>query len=431
MNQAALTIVVEIPGAERASLLSELTSIQREVRGGRTRAAQGARFPFADLTTVHFARFVVLDPPAPRPPDTEPDGPRLVFATVHDGSRDQHLDELVAVAGEGLLSVFSLCDKTLQRDRLREFLTRRVVESKTFWGGHRGRSVGQIRAESRLHDELDWALGPSSGRLSSDPFAEALDFVRGRADLRWALSPPDPTRLPWYRKALLLGTFLLCGFARLWMLLLVPWLRALELRDARNARKQKQEDPVTAREEERAHKRSLLADEDRHVQNQMTAITDVKPGFVRLRALCAVLWVLDFLGRFLWDNGTLAGIRTIHFARWFLVKQGRKCRLVFLSNYDGSWENYLGEFVDRAASGLTGVWSNTDGFPETRWLICGGARRELRFKRWVRQRQVETQVWYSAYPDLSVANVQNNSEIRRGLSGLRGFEERQAWLRRI
>jgi hypothetical protein len=136
---------------------------------------------------------------------------------------------------------------------------------------------------------------------------------------------------------------------------------------------------------------------------------------VRFATLYVVLRVVDFLGRYYWDHGALHGIRTIHFARWFLVEQGRGRRLIFLSNYDGSWENYLGDFIDQAASGLTGIWSNTIGFPDAKWLILAGARRELKFKRWVRRCQIKTQVWYSAYPHLSVANVQNNSMIRRGL----------------
>ncbi len=44
--------------------------------------------------------------------------------------------------------------------------------------------------------------------------------------------------------------------------------------------------------------------------------------------------------------GKLGEISTIHFARWISIDHGQ--RLLFLSNYDGSWTNYLGDFRDEA-----------------------------------------------------------------------------------
>ena len=54
-----------------------------------------------------------------------------------------------------------------------------------------------------------------------------------------------------------------------------------------------------------------------------------------------------------------------------MIDNGR--RLLFLSNFDGSWENYLDDFIDKASIGLTGVWSNTLKFPRTYFLVLGGA----------------------------------------------------------
>lgn len=428
MDQAALTVVVPIEG-ELAPLRALLLTIEEGVRERRL-GGEGAPFPFADLATVHFARFVVIDRPATRPGAP----PLLVFATSHDGSRARHLRELVAVAGDALERVFSLCDKRLSgagSDRLLAFLERHSVGCNAFYVGHRGRSVSQILNESRLRLELESALGRAGGHLCREPFEEALRCVSEREDLRWALSPPDPTRLPWHSRALRLlafglGALALAPVLAVWLLC----IRALERRDARRSPEHSEEELQKEREAVRDRKRSLLLDEDLGVQNQMTAVADLKPGFdvLRLATLRGVLWAVDFLARALWD-GSLNGIQTIHFARWFLVEQGGMQRLVFLSNYDGNWESYLGQFIDDAASGLTAIWSNTVGFPKAKWLIGSGARRERKFKRWVRSRQIRTQVWYSAYPDLSVSNVQNNSKIRRGLQGLRGLEERREWLR--
>jgi len=216
--------------------------------------------------------------------------------------------------------------------------------------------------------------------------------------------------------------------------LLAVWalcIRALERHEARKAKRYSREELLEAHDKLLDHKRTLIEAEDIAVQNQMSAVTDVKPGWLRLVTLRAVLRLVDFLARNWWDRGALNGIPSIHFARWFLIEQGGRHRLVFCSNYDGSWENYLGQFIDEAASGLTGIWSNTLGFPAARWLFLRGARREREFKNWVRSRQIRTQVWYSAYPDLSVEDVWNNSAIRRDLQGVRGLGRKREWLRRV
>ena len=101
--------------------------------------------------------------------------------------------------------------------------------------------------------------------------------------------------------------------------------------------------------------------EDRVVQNQLSHVVAVKPGFVRSFILKRVLSAIDALARYYFVHGRLGTIGSIHFARWVFIDDGK--RFLFFSNYDGSWESYLGDFIDLAAIGLTGVWSNTVGFP--------------------------------------------------------------------
>ena len=59
--------------------------------------------------------------------------------------------------------------------------------------------------------------------------------------------------------------------------------------------------------------------------------------------------------------------------------------------------------------------------------------RQPSFKAFLRNRQLPTQIWYSAYDDLSTANIENNAAIRAGLAGAgaptRGQAE--AWLARL
>jgi hypothetical protein len=106
----------------------------------------------------------------------------------------------------------------------------------------------------------------------------------------------------------------------------------------------------------------------------------------------------------------------------------KRHRLLFFSNYDGSWESYLGEFIDRASSGLTAVWSNTVDFPRSRFLIGAGARDEEAFKQWTRDHQIATQVWWSGVPASTVRNVRDDIWVRRRLLRPLPDDEAMQWL---
>jgi hypothetical protein len=160
------------------------------------------------------------------------------------------------------------------------------------------------------------------------------------------------------------------------------------------------------------HVANLEAEEDEQLQNHLASLTVVKPGAFRRLTLRLVLWVVNLRARTL-VHGTLSGITSIHFASWTLIDGGR--RLLFFSNYDGSWASYLDEFIDRAAPGLSAIWSNTVGFPATDLLVLGGASDEDAFKAFARASQRAAVVWYSAYPNLSVQQIDGNSTLREGL----------------
>ncbi|MEO8926909.1 MAG: hypothetical protein ABI306_07065 [Caulobacteraceae bacterium] len=181
------------------------------------------------------------------------------------------------------------------------------------------------------------------------------------------------------------------------------WLRRLERADP------SQDAPPI----DLAGQTAMARAEDRTVQNHMISLVHVKPGPLRAVLIRAGLWGLGFYLRVTARDGYLATMRTIHFAHWALVGNGG--RLMFHSNYDGSWESYLDDFIEKANVGLTLAWTNAVGFPPTRFLIFDGAARGRRFKAWARHSMIESQFWFSAYKAFTVNQIERQARLAEGL----------------
>jgi hypothetical protein len=159
---------------------------------------------------------------------------------------------------------------------------------------------------------------------------------------------------------------------------------------------------------------SLRKREDLGAQNHFVSVTDIKPGRLRALTLRIVLCTTHYLAQMLYDRRGLAGIPSIHFARWQILQGGR--RLLFAANYDGGWGGYLGDFVAFAAYGINAIWGNTGGFPRPFYLFADGVTDEQRFKFYARATQVETLLWFRRYPHLTVAAIKRNAAIRDELA---------------
>jgi deferrochelatase/peroxidase EfeB len=170
----------------------------------------------------------------------------------------------------------------------------------------------------------------------------------------------------------------------------------------------------------------IMARENQCMQNHLAGVSTLKPGWLRRLTLRLALWVVGALAAYRSRPGFLSNIGTIHFARWILLPGTDK--LLFFSNYTGSWESYLEDFILRLHYGLTGVWSNTEGFPRTRQLVQDGAKDGDRFKRWGRRQQHPTRFWYSAYPELTTARVRINAAIRYGFATASTEDAAARWL---
>ena len=243
---------------------------------------------------------------------------------------------------------------------------------------------------------------------------------------RWWLAPDAG---PWPMVAHLV--FAAGGLAVKLAILFAVLLLALAVVLYVRLRSQEDSDWISDRAPDPAVLRAITARENApgYAHNHMVSLTQRKPGWLRYFTSRLIFFAVSTLGPRLYGRGYLGPIGTIHFARWITIPGTRD--LVFFSNYGGSWESYLEDFITLAHFGLTGVWSNAVGFPKTSNLVFGGASDGERFKRFARQSMLPTPFWYSAYPELDTDMIRANADIRRGLSGVMTEDGAALWLSRF
>ena len=408
-TQRALTIVVPVAVEQKPALRALLQ------RAGQD-PARNDLVPFGLLPGTHFGRLLILDETTDLP--GAPLRPLLMLMADVDGPADAYLKRLVEVTGRGLDQLFGSCDgypagSPGVAERV-DFLRAHLIKEGAFYANTVGRTVGQIQQEAQLREALQELLDRSRRDLDGlDALAvrnAIRRFIAGEPALRWARRPaPGLGLLERLRAkahllavplALLPFTPLLLAGAPLFAVL----LRLHELTD-----------PAPRATPDPALVARLAAIEDHAAQNQFSALGFVKPGPFRRLLANVVLFGTNYAARHVFNHANLAGVKTIHFARWVFLDDQR--RVIFCSNYDGSLESYMDDFIDKVAWGLNAAFSNGYGFPKTRWLVFDGARDELAFKQFLRSHQHPTEVWFSAYPNLTALNVENNAQIRAGLYG--------------
>lgn len=418
-SQHPFTFIAEIHPDKVEQLRFQLKTIQSDLYNNPI-------INFRKISTLHFARLLIIDAQLENNHIKYP--PYLVISTNFDGDLDLHLQELLE--SMAYQEIFQHCKSSPSLsegiDEYMEFLKKHSDYKAYFYRGTWGRSVQQILSEETARkateDFLDSTPALYSYSQSQIKHMIAKNLVD--LDLMKKHDPIDrPSKDSWWQiglmclSILVLMPLILGLFIPLLLIYLII-LRRHELKDAIQEEKYSNLESTT----------ELKAQEDKIIQNQLTHLVDIKPGKFRLFTLKMILGGIYFLARNYFNKGRLGNISTIHFARWVIIDNGK--RLLFFSNYDGSWESYLSDFVDRAAVGLTGVWSNTMGFPKSKFLLWEGARDEQRFKAWTRRNQLYTDVWYSAYKDLTVKNINNNTEINEGLFKKMNEEELDQFLRK-
>ena len=405
---------------------------------------------------LHSFRLVVI------PPDGQSSQPFLLMNCVHDRPLAVHLPMLLSVIGEELGASLCSVGVDLPADRLMQTLMRHRVFEQTFHLGAINRSVKDIRQERHLRETVqhfaDEQLSAGVWDLRTAPetiFRQIRDFVLQRRDpglpgsAREKIGTVGRLRRFWS----LLVTFafpaigvlardihaaanaIRQGITRL-LAQLALWLwwiygaipTALAFASVRLV--ERFERRSEAPEPDPAKVDRLVAREDQRIQNAVTIWFPVKNSFVRRLLLRVILWGSERGCRHFWTRGALADIDTIHFARIMQANNGHT--MLFMSDYDGSLNRYLDDFIGVGSRAVIAISSNLAGCPETRWLFRKTDPTSFgpRWRSLIRACQLEMAVWYSAYPNLTVGDIIRNAKIRDGLfAGEANPETARNWLR--
>jgi len=428
--QSNFMIVAAIDPQREEELRTLLASMNREPG---VVDPMNAVIPFRQLKYLHFARTLILKDQTvgditayglPRP-----DYPTyLVFLGDVDGEMEAFLAHIVEQAGDGLRQLFSHCKDFIHETNLLNWMKARNVTPATIYVNWIGRTVQQVDEEEALRQALESFIQKNSASLNTMQPQQMHDILKKfiadeQKSGRITLTPAKPTPLNWEIRNFLhlIGVPLLLLIASPLLLLYLPFFLF-------QLRRREKTDPEIAPRVDAAHASQLALLEDHDVINQFSAAGTLKPGWFRRSTIIFLLWIIDYTAKHIYSRGRLARVSTIHFARWVFIDD--KKRLLFASNYDGSLESYMDDFINKVGFGLNVVFGNGVGYPKTNWLFLDGAKDEQKFKNFLRRHQLPTEVWYNAHPGLTATNKQRNTLIREGLEQVSMTEsEIREWLK--
>lgn len=98
----------------------------------------------------------------------------------------------------------------------------------------------------------------------------------------------------------------------------------------------------------------------------------------------------------------LLGLSLIHFARWVIIRRDqwptagpggaglKNDYVLFVSNFNGTWDQYIDAFADGIPGGLDLLWYSATKYPHSIPITA--------FKDYIRANQVDTTYYYNATP---------------------------------
>jgi len=148
----------------------------------------------------------------------------------------------------------------------------------------------------------------------------------------------------------------------------------------------------------------------------INVITPMKPW--KTNILRSLFFLLDHV-KFL--QSKLINLSFIQFARWAILRQngfpyvgqavGRESMeydyLLFFSNFNGTWNQYIDAFAAVLGRELNLVWRWSEKFP--------GSNPVTGFKEYIGRVQFDTDYYYTAYPEATANDVKSAHIVQKAL----------------
>jgi hypothetical protein len=137
----------------------------------------------------------------------------------------------------------------------------------------------------------------------------------------------------------------------------------------------------------------------------MNVLTPMKP---------ARTWINRFLFMFGRANPSLMSgllnLSIIHFARWFIIKRDQwpglkedeypaNDYMFFVSNFNGTWDQYIDSFSDGIPNGLDLFWYSSTGYPASIPITP--------FKNYIRLNQIDCAYYYNSTPGSAQRDIKS------------------------
>ena len=118
----------------------------------------------------------------------------------------------------------------------------------------------------------------------------------------------------------------------------------------------------------------------------------------------------------------LLGLSLIHFARWVIIKRDQWPQMgqppqalkndyvLFCSNFNGTWDQYIDAFADGIPGGLDLLWYSSTKYPHSIPITP--------FKNYIRANQIDTNYYYNATPGSGQRDIKQALRLAAAIRAL-------------
>src|SRR3981081_424039 len=125
----------------------------------------------------------------------------------------------------------------------------------------------------------------------------------------------------------------------------------------------------------------------------------------------------------------LLGLKLIHFARWVIIRRNQwpdparqaaqrlgNDYMLFLSNFNGTWDQYIDAFADGIPAGLDLFWYASIKYPHSISIST--------FKGYIGANQIQTNYYYNATPGAAQRDIKAALRVQREVRALADIQKK-------